>query len=100
MGMTRDEATAELACRAEFLRDRGAQAAFVYGSTARNEARDDSDIDIFIDIEPGRKFSLLDLVGMQRYLSEQIGVAIDLTTRSSLHPELRAQIEQEAVRVF
>ncbi|AOO84140.1 nucleotidyltransferase family protein [Bosea vaviloviae] len=98
--MNRDQATAELVCRAKILRDRGAQAAFVYGSTARNEARDDSDIDIFIDIEPGRKFSLLDLVGMQRYLTEELGVAVDLTTRSSLHPKLRVQIEREAIRVF
>ncbi|UZF90267.1 nucleotidyltransferase family protein [Bosea sp. NBC_00550] len=98
--MTRDEATAELICRAKVLRDRGAQAAFVYGSTARDEARENSDIDIFIDVEPGRKFSLLDLAGMQRYLTEELGVAIDLTTRSSLHPKLRDQIESEAVRVF
>ena len=98
--MTRDEATAELVCRAKVLRDRGAQAAFVYGSTARNEARDDSDIDIFIDVDPSRKFSLLDLAGMQRYLTEELGVAIDLTTRSSLHPMLRDQIESEAVRIF
>ncbi|WP_186419217.1 nucleotidyltransferase family protein [Bosea sp. CS1GBMeth4] len=98
--MTRDEATAELVCRAKALRDRGALAAFVYGSTARDEAREDSDVDIFIDVDPGRKFSLLDLVGMERYLTEELGVAIDLTTRSSLHPKLRAQIEREAIQVF
>ena len=98
--MTRDEATAELVRRTDALRDRGAQAAFVYGSTARDEARDDSDIDIFIDIEPGRKFSLLDLVGMQRYLADELGVEIDLTTRSSLHPKLKEQIESEAIRIF
>ena len=98
--MTRDEATAELVRRVPALRERGALSAFVYGSTARNEARDDSDIDIFIEIEPGRKFSLLDLVGMQRYLSEELHVAVDLATRSSLHPKLREQIEREAVRIF
>ncbi len=98
--MTRDEATTELVRHTDALRDRGARAAFVYGSTARDEARDDSDIDIFIDIEPGRKFSLLDLVGMQRYLAEELGVEIDLTTRSSLHPKLKEQIESEAVRIF
>ncbi len=98
--MTRDEAAAALSCRAKVLRDRGAQAAFVFGSTARDEAREDSDIDIFIDVDPSRKFSLLDLAGMQRYLTEELGVAIDLTTRSSLHPKLRDQIESEAVRIF
>jgi len=98
--MRRDEATAELVCRAKALRERGAQAAFIYGSTARDEARDNSDVDIFIDIEPGRKFSLLDLVGMQRFLTAELGVEIDLTTRSSLHPKLKAQIESEAVRIF
>lgn len=98
--MTRDEATAELILHSEALRDRGAQAAFVYGSTARDEATENSDIDIFIDVAPDRKFSLLDLAGMQRYLTEELGVAIDLTTRSSLHPKLRDRIESEAVRIF
>jgi predicted nucleotidyltransferase len=98
--MTRDEATTKLIRRAAALRERGAQAAFVYGSTARDEARENSDIDIFIDVDPSRKFSLLDLAGMQRYLTEELGVAIDLTTRSSLHPKLRGQIESEAIRIF
>jgi predicted nucleotidyltransferase len=98
--MTRDEAAAELFRRAGALRSRGARAVFVYGSTARNEARPDSDIDIFIDVEPGRKFSLLDLAGMQRYLTNELGTAIDITTRNSLQPKLRDQIESEAIRVF
>jgi predicted nucleotidyltransferase len=98
--MTRDDATTALSCRANALRDRGAQAAFVYGSTARDEARNDSDIDIFIDVQRGRKFSLLDLIAMQRYLTGELGVAIDLRTRPSLHPKLRAEIEREAVQVF
>lgn len=98
--MTRDEAAFELARRAEALRARGAQAAYLFGSTARNEATQCSDIDVFIDVVPGRKFSLIDLAGMRSYLAQQLGVEIDLTTRKGLHPKLRAQIEGEAIRVF
>ncbi|MCV9936664.1 nucleotidyltransferase family protein [Boseaceae bacterium BT-24-1] len=98
--MTRDEAAFELARRADALRARGAQAAYLFGSTARNEATAGSDIDVFIDVAPGRKFSLVDLAGMRSYLAEQLGVEIDLTTRKGLHPKLREQIEGEAIRVF
>ncbi|WP_436151841.1 nucleotidyltransferase family protein [Bosea sp. LjRoot90] len=89
-----------MALRADALRARGAQAAYLFGSTARNEATNSSDIDVFIDVAPGRKFSLVDLAGMRSYLAEQLGVEIDLTTRKGLHPKLREQIEGEAIRVF
>ncbi|MDR6874299.1 putative nucleotidyltransferase [Bosea sp. BE125] len=98
--MTREEAAFELARRADALRARGAQAAFLFGSTARNTATANSDIDLFIDVVPGRKFSLIDLAGMRNFLVGELGVEIDLTTRKSLHPKLRAQIESEAIRVF
>ncbi len=98
--MTRDQAAFELTRRADALRARGAEAAFIFGSTARNEAGGDSDIDLFIDVAPGRKFSLIDLAGMRNFLVGELGVEIDLTTRKGLHPKLRAQIESEAIRVF
>ncbi|MBA4271341.1 MAG: DNA polymerase III subunit beta, partial [Methylobacterium sp.] len=79
--MTRDEATTELARHADALRARGAQAAFLFGSTARGESRDDSDLDVFIDVVPGRKFSLIDLAGMHAFLVDALGIEIDLTTR-------------------
>lgn len=98
--MTRDEATTELARHADALRARGAHAAFLFGSTARGESRDDSDLDVFIDVVPGRKFSLIDLAGMHAFLVDALGIEIDLTTRNSLHPKLRDQIESEAIRIF
>jgi uncharacterized protein len=98
--MNRDHAVAELSRRADALKIRGAAAAYLFGSTARNEALPASDIDVFIDIQPNRKFSLLDLIGIQNYLEDELGTAVDLTTRDSLHPKLRADIEREAVRVF
>jgi uncharacterized protein len=55
---------------------------------------------VFVDIELGAKFSLLDLAGVHRILNEEIGRKVDVMTRESLHPKLRADIEREAVRVF
>ena len=46
------------------------------------------------------KFSLLELVGIKLLLEKKLGVPVDVTTRDSLHPMLRAEIEQSAVRVF
>lgn len=98
--MTRDAATTKLARYADALRARGAKAAFLFGSTARDEGKDDSDLDLFIDVAPGRKFSLIDLAGMHAFLVDALGIKIDLTTRNSLHPKLREQIESEAIRIF
>jgi uncharacterized protein len=98
--MIRAEALSEIASRADALKARGAASAFLFGSTARGDATPDSDIDLFIDLVPGRKFSLVDLAGIQRFLEGELKVPVDVTTRGSLHPLLRADIEREAVRAF
>ena len=78
----------------------GATALYLFGSTARDERRSSSDLDLFIDYDPTRKFSLLELVGIKQLLEEKLAVEVDITTRNSLHPMLRRDIEQSAVRVF
>ena len=48
---------------------------------------------------PG-KFNLLDLVGIKLLLERELGLTMDVTTRSSLHPMLKTDIEKTAIRVF
>jgi len=43
---------------------------------------------------------LVDLAGIKLFLEDALGVDVDVTTRDSLHPMLRKNIEQSAVRVF
>ena len=98
--MNRDVAITAIAARADALHAQGAASACLFGSTIRDEARPDSDLDIFIDIAPGHRFSLFDLLKIQHFLEDELGREVDLTTRDSLHPMLRAEIERDAVQVF
>ena len=98
--MNRSEAVSRLKGCAEAIKARGATSLYLFGSAARDEARADSDLDLFIDYDPHKKFSLVDLVGIKLLLEDSLGMPVDLTTRDSLHPMLRQDIENSAVRVF
>jgi predicted nucleotidyltransferase len=98
--MNRREAIAKLQTHAEAVKALGATSLYLFGSVARDEAKMRSDLDLFIDYDPEGKFSLLELVGIKLLLEQRLGVRADVTTRDSLHPLLRADIEQSALRVF
>jgi predicted nucleotidyltransferase len=98
--MNRNEAVANLKRCAEAIKARGATSLYLFGSAVRDEATADSDLDLFIDYDPAKTFSLVDLVGIKLFLQDRLGISIDVTTRDSLHPKLREDIEKSAVRVF
>lgn len=98
--MKQVEAISHLKRLAPTVRGMGATALFVFGSTTRDEAKPTSDLDLFIDHDPDQKFSLIELIGIQQFLEQELSIAVDLTTRNSLHPMLRADIERSALRVF
>lgn len=98
--MDRIEAIRRLRQNANAVKGMGATALYLFGSTVRDEATASSDLDLFVDYDPASRFSLLDLVGIKQFLEERLAVEVDVTTRNSLHPMLRGDIEQSAVRVF
>jgi predicted nucleotidyltransferase len=98
--MNRADAITRLRQSTDAVKGMGATALYLFGSTARDETHAASDLDVFIDYEPGSGFSLLDLVGIKQFLEEELAMEVDVTTRNSLHPMLRADIERSAIRVF
>jgi uncharacterized protein len=98
--MNRKIALKALASHAAALKERGAASAYVFGSTVRGEETEASDLDIFIDIVPNKKFSLIDLAGIQNYLERELKIPVDVTTRGSLNPRLKSAIEREAIRAY
>jgi uncharacterized protein len=97
--MKRADIIAALRQRASEIQDFGATSLYLFGSTARNEGNDDSDVDLFVDYDPER-FSFVELIQLRKRLSDILGRSADLTTREGLHPLLRAAIEAEAIKVL
>ena len=67
--------------------------ASIFGSFARDEADENSDVDILVELK-GEK-SLLDLAGLKIELEELLGRGVDVLTFESLHPLLKERILDE-----
>ena len=84
--------------RQEILRIAGRYGAHnvrLFGSAARGQATPTSDVDILVDLEPGR--SLLDLGGLLDELQELLGCSVDVVTPNTLREHIRQRVLQEAV---
>ncbi len=96
--MTKQELEKKLAAHRHELRKMGVVSLAVFGSVARNESTQRSDIDLLVDLD--RDVGLFHLFDIQHRLEEIIGVPkVDLIQRGAIHPALREQILSEAVNV-
>jgi uncharacterized protein len=82
------------------LRALGVTKLWLFGSLARGDARPDSDVDVLIDIVPGRKFSLLDLAEVRLALCDLLGRDAGVMIREDLRPRFRDRIADDLVKVF
>ena len=67
----------------------------LFGSFARDEGREDSDVDLLVEFS--RPIGLFEFVRLQRELSERLGRRVELVTPAALKPQLRDRILHEAV---
>lgn len=98
--LTREEAMRLLGAHETEIRAQGVTRLAVFGSTARNEARPDSDVDLLVDIDWRRKFSLFDWAGLELFLHDLLGREVEVTLRRSLKSFVRDTILAESVEVF
>jgi predicted nucleotidyltransferase len=71
----------------------------VFGSYVRQEQRPDSDLDILIELYRPPKISLIGLVELEEYLSQVLGVKVDLAIKTNLKKRIGARILQEVVPI-
>jgi predicted nucleotidyltransferase len=81
------------------LKRLGVEHLYLFGSFARGEAREDSDVDLFFDHPLGAlgRFQLMDV---KEAATRILGHKTDIMTRRSLHPVLKQRIEASALQVF
>ena len=96
--MNRDEVLETLRAHRETLAERfGVTSLALFGSFARDQATDASDIDILVRFDgPATSKSYF---GVQFYIEDLLGRPVDLVTDKALRPQFRPYVEREAVDV-
>ncbi len=97
--MQRSDVIEKLRAHAEVIRGHGVTALYLYGSTAREDAGQASDVDLFADVDYER-FGFIPFMDLRDYLAGLLGTKVDFTTRNALHPDLRDRIVRSAIKVF
>jgi hypothetical protein len=96
--MRRDEAISALrSYLPDLRRDFGVRRIALFGSTARDEAGQESDLDLLVDFAVGPTFD--SFMGLKFYLEDRLGKRVDLVTSDALKPRMRPVVEREAVDV-
>jgi predicted nucleotidyltransferase len=98
--MKRDEVIAKLQARQGEIKAAGVEHVQLFGSTVRGDARPDSDIDLLVDINPSRKWTLVSVSHAQNVLSDIVGAEVDMCVRPWMRRAFAPYILAEAVDVF
>jgi hypothetical protein len=98
--MTREEIIAKIRSSAPALRAEGVTALAIFGSRARGDAGEDSDLDLLVEADPNAKFSLLNLIGVEHIVEAATGLRAQATMRRSIEPEMAQRISDDIVEVL
>ena len=83
--------------RDEVMNRFGARQLALFGSAARDELRDGSDIDVLVEFDGPATFDRF--MGLKLYLEDLFGAKVDLATEAMIKPRLRRHIEKDLLRV-
>lgn len=95
--MNKSEVIKKLASFEDELKKFSVKDLYLFGSYAREEAGEQSDLDILVEFEAGAQIGLFEFARLRRQLSELLGREVDLVTPDAIRPEMKDQILREAV---
>ena len=94
--MAKDEVIRLLRKNMDIIKRFGVKRMSIFGSVARHEATDKSDIDIVVEFEEGKK-NFHNFIHLAFFLEELLGRKVDLLTPESISPYIRPYIEEEVI---
>ena len=95
--MNRSEVIEQLASFQDEQKEFSVKDLDLFGSYAREEEDEQSDLDILVEFEAGAQVGLFEFARLRRRLCELLGREVDLVTRDAIRPEMKDQILREAV---
>ena len=95
--MRRDDVVQILTRNQQALRDLGVKSLSLFGSVARGDASEGSDVDFLVEFD--RPTGFFGLIRLQHFLEDLLQRPVDLSTPGSLKPRLRDRVMTEAIRV-
>lgn len=98
--MTKDEVIAKLREHESELKAAGIVRLAVFGSVARGDNKPDSDVDLLVDFDKSRRYSLLTVGRLESRLADLLGVKVDLSSPDWLKDSIKRQALHEAVNAF
>lgn len=98
--MDKTEIITRLRAQQDALQKAGVEHLAIFGSRARGDHRPDSDLDVLLDVDWDRKFSLVDLVGVERLIGNAIAAPVSAIMRRSIKPDFMARIAPDVTNVF
>ena len=72
----------------------------VFGSRARGDHRQDSDLDLMVDIDPKKQLSLLDIIGIGHVVEDRLGLKAQLVLRRSAPAKFLANVAVDQIVIF
>ena len=98
--ISRDQLVAELRALRPAFEERAVSHMVLFGSRARGNNRADSDVDLMIEVDPHKKFSLVDLAGVSVIVEDHVGLNGNIFMRRSTRPELLQEAGRDGVAIF
>lgn len=98
--LSRDELLLHLRHLRPIFAAHGVTSVALFGSRARQDNRPDSDVDLLIEVDDSRKFSLLDLVGVGHIVEDETGLPANIFMRRSLSESFVRTTSRDELRVF